>query len=78
MPEGDFHPSDHARSRAHLLAAYGRGDSPPPASVRWPTSTRTTFSAVGHRSLPDASSHPPPGTRLGLRGGWAAFLIPHS
>lgn len=28
MPEGDFHPSDHARSRAHLLAPFGRGDAP--------------------------------------------------
>jgi len=53
MPEGDFHPSDHARSRAHLLTAFGRRDAPSPASGRWPA-----IPGLGHESLPSAGSRP--------------------
>ena len=43
-----------------LLTPYGRRDSPPPASDRWPNHCRPTVSAVGHRSLPAASFRPAP------------------
>jgi hypothetical protein len=39
-----------------FLAPSGRGDSPPPASRQWLTSTHPSFSAVACKSLPAASS----------------------
>ena len=44
---------------SELLTPFGRRDSPPPASGRWPTTIHPTFSAVAHRSLPAASSGDP-------------------
>ena len=39
-----------------FLTAFGRRDAPPLAGGRWPTTTRPSFSAVGHIPLPTAGS----------------------
>jgi hypothetical protein len=45
-----------ALTRGELLAPYGRRDSPPPASRRWLTSARPSFSAFACESLSAARS----------------------
>ena len=60
-------PPHAARIRTRLLAADGRGDSTPPASGHGPASTRPSFPANDHESLPAASSREePPSTLLAL------------